>query len=108
MRQRRRASGLTAMLLVAALAAVTVSGCVVEPEGVAYVHMAPPAPEVEVIGVAPGAGYVWIAGHHAWRGEAYGWVPGRWELPPREHARWSTGSWHHNRNGWYWVEGRWR
>jgi hypothetical protein len=30
-----------------------------------------PAPRVEVIPVAPGAGYNWVPGHWAWRG---GWV----------------------------------
>lgn len=34
-----------------------------------------PAARVEVIPVAPGAGYNWVAGHWAWRGR-WVWIPG--------------------------------
>lgn len=35
-----------------------------------------PAPRVEVIPVAPGAGYNWVPGHWAWRGAGWVWIPG--------------------------------
>jgi WXXGXW repeat (2 copies) len=35
-----------------------------------------PAPRVEVIPVAPGAGYNWVPGHWAWRGTNWAWIPG--------------------------------
>lgn len=93
----------------AAFAAALLSSCVVAPPpGAAYVHTRPPAAIVEVRGVAPGPGFVWISGYHTWRGGTYVWVPGRWEARPRPRAVWVAGKWRHHRNGWYWVEGRWK
>jgi hypothetical protein len=40
------------------------------------VERAMPAPIVEVVPVAPGAGYNWVPGHWAWRGGAWFWVKG--------------------------------
>lgn len=73
-----------------------------------YVRVGPPAAVVETRLVAPGPRHVWIAGYHRWDGRAYAWVPGRWELPPRQRAVWVSGHWKHSRHGWYWEEGRWR
>ncbi len=96
-------------ILAAAFFAAFVSACVPPPPpGAVFVRVAPPRARVEVIGVAPGPGYVWIAGYHAWRGGAYVWVPGRWERPPEpRYHRWVPGHWREHRNGWYWVEGHW-
>ena len=94
---------------VAALALPIISSCVVAARpGVVYVRTRPPAIQTEVIGVSPGPGYVWIRGYHRWENNAYVWVPGRWELPPRARGKWVEGRWHHDRYGWYWVEGHWR
>jgi hypothetical protein len=95
----------------AALVALATTTCVVSarpPRGAVYVRVAPPAPLVEVEGVAPGPEFVWIRGYHRWEGERYVWVPGRWERRPRAGAVWVHGEWRHHRNGWYWVEGHWR
>lgn len=93
----------------AAAALPVLAACVATaPPGVVYVRTRPPAYQSEVLVTAPGPGYVWIRGYHRWEGNAYIWVPGRWELPPRARAKWVEGRWHHDRNGWYWVEGRWR
>jgi len=74
-----------------------------------YVPVRPPVAIREVRPVYPGAGYVWIPGYHRWDGGSYVWVSGRWDHPPRRHARWVSGRWRHNRrHGYYWVEGRWR
>lgn len=73
-----------------------------------YVRVGPPAAVVEVRPVAPGPRYVWINGYHRWDGHAYGWVPGRWELPPRARAGWVPGRWVHSSHGWYFVDGHWR
>jgi hypothetical protein len=73
-----------------------------------YVNTRPPAPIVEVRPAPPRPGLVWVGGYHRWDGNAYVWVPGRWDPRPRRHARWSSGRWIHNRHGWYYVEGRWR
>jgi hypothetical protein len=74
----------------------------------AYVRVGPPAPIVETRLVAPGPGYVWIAGYHRWNGATYAWVPGRWERPPRPRAVWVAGHWIQERRGWYFVDGHWR
>jgi hypothetical protein len=74
-----------------------------------YAPSGPPVSVREVVTVAPGTGYVWIGGYHRWEGGAYLWTPGRWELAPRAHARWSAGVWRHDHHhGWYWTEGHWR
>lgn len=72
------------------------------------VRVAPPHPLAERRVRAPGPGYVWIAGYHRWDGRAYVWVPGRWELPPRPHARWIAARWAHRHGGWVLIEGHWR
>ena len=68
----------------------------------------PPKVIVESRGRAPGKGYVWIPGYHRWDGAAYVWVKGAWQRPPHAHAKWVEGHWVEHRNGWYWVEGRWK
>ena len=72
------------------------------------VHIAPPRDVVETRGPAPGPKYVWIAGYHFWDGHAYVWVRGRWDLPPRPHARWVRHRWVHRDGGYVLVEGHWR
>jgi hypothetical protein len=73
-----------------------------------FVRVAPPHDVVETRVVAPSRGHVWVAGYHRWDGNAYVWVPGRWELPPRPHARWVKHHWEHRRGGYVLVEGHWR
>lgn len=95
------------------LAALALAGILV-PSAVSagarvYVRIGPPAAVVEARVAAPGPHHVWIAGYHRWDGNAYAWVPGRWELPPAHYSAWVAGHWsHHASNGWYWVEGHWR
>jgi hypothetical protein len=72
------------------------------------VKIAPPAAVVETRGAAPGPGYVWIGGYQRWDGNAYVWVPGRWETPPRAGARWVAHRWVHRGGGYVFVEGHWR
>jgi hypothetical protein len=89
--------------------ALVLGACVAgPPPGVVYASYAPPAAQVEVVGVSPGADYVWIPGYHAWRNNAYVWVPGRYERAPHAGARWERGAWRHHQKGWYWVDGHWR
>ena len=55
---------LAAIAACAALVAL-LTGCPEPlPPDAVIVHVAPPGPPVEVIGVAPGSDYVWIRGHH--------------------------------------------
>ena len=72
------------------------------------VRIGPPRAIVERRPVRPARDYVWIGGYHTWNGNAYVWVPGRWEAPPRPHARWVAPRWQHRRDGYVYIEGRWR
>jgi hypothetical protein len=80
------------------------------PPGAVFIaaRVGPPPPQIEVIGMRPGRGFVWIRGYYRWDGMAYMWSPGRWERRPFPHAVWVQGRWRHHASGWYWVEGRWR
>jgi len=95
-------------LLLAGLPASTAAPVAAAPQVRAYIQIGPPQPAFERRPRAPGPGYVWIAGYYHHDGRSYEWVPGRWERPPRAHARWSSGHWRHGRQGWYFIEGRWR
>jgi WXXGXW repeat (2 copies) len=98
-------------LLLGATVALLAACVPLPPPGAVFIgaRFGPPAPRVEVIGVAPGPGFVWIRGFYRWNGGAYLWVPGRWERPPYARAVWVPGRWvRHPRQGWYWVDGRWR
>ena len=98
--------------LLALTGALSLSACMatVRPgPGAVYVRTAPPPPVYEVYGPRPGPAYVWIPGHHEWRGNAYVWIGGRYELPVRGYRRYEPGRWvQSRRDGWFWVEGRWR
>ena len=72
------------------------------------VRFGPPAPIVERRPPPPGAGFVWIGGYQRWDGGRYVWVPGRWDRPPRRHARWVGHRWVHERGGYVFHEGHWR
>ncbi|HEY2797646.1 MAG TPA: hypothetical protein VGK26_07135 [Thermoanaerobaculia bacterium] len=78
------------------------------PPGVVYVKARPPVPVSEVVVASPGPDYVWVPGYHRWDGATYVWVKGTWQRPPHAHAKWAAGHWVEHRNGWYWVEGRWK
>jgi hypothetical protein len=85
-------------------------GCAANPppDNAVYVVRRPPPGRREVIGVAPGRGFIWIGGFWRWGGADFVWVPGRWERVPAGRRVWEQGHWRHSRHGWYWVEGRWR
>ena len=91
------------------------TGCVVapvQPRGVvytqpAYVNTAPPPPQVEVVGVAPAPGYVWVSGYWVWQMNRYVWLTGHWTAPPHAGARWMPHAWFHEPGGWRLHEGRW-
>ncbi len=74
---------------------------------VVYIETGPPEPVVEVVTLSPGAGYVWVPGHHRWDGRHYVWIAGRWQLAPRGRRLWVAGRWESSARGWYWVDGHW-
>jgi WXXGXW repeat (2 copies) len=73
-----------------------------------FVQVGPPRPIVEHRPPRPSPHHIWIAGYHRWDGRAYVWEPGRWEVPPREHAVWVAPRWEHRPGGYVFIEGRWR
>ena len=72
------------------------------------IRIAPPRFLVEHRTPAPSRNHVWISGYQRWDGNAYAWAPGRWEQPPRAHARWVAHRYVHQKGGWVLVEGHWR
>jgi hypothetical protein len=56
---------------------VVMSACTVQPVVVER-RPAPPAPRVEVVGVAPYTGAHWVRGHWGWRHGRWEWIPGHW------------------------------
>ncbi len=72
------------------------------------VTVKPPRLVVEHRPVRPSPRHVWIAGYHRWDGKAYMWEPGRWDVPPREHAVWVAPRWEHRHDGYVFIEGRWK
>ena len=90
----------------------TLAGCVVAPaQPVGYygdvVQVAPPPPRVEVIGVAPGPGYVWLNGYWGWSGGRHTWVGGRWDQG-RPGQYWAPHAWGREGGGWRMNGGGWR
>jgi hypothetical protein len=71
------------------------------------VRIAPPRVHVERRPPAPSRNHVWVSGYQRWDGNAYNWTPGRWEQPPRAHARWVAHRWVHRNGGYVLVEGHW-
>src|SRR5579872_4042601 len=78
-------------MLVMVFSAVAMVACGGGP--VYYANVPPPPIRAEVVGVAPGPGYVWVGGYWGWSGLAHVWVPGRWAVPPHRHARWVEPRW---------------
>lgn len=102
-------------LLLAVLACTSVlGGCVVRgtvavPVPRVYVGavtVAPPPPQVEVIGVPPQSGYVWVGGYWNWVEGRHVWVGGRW-VAGRAGYRWVPHEWVREGGGWRLHEGHW-
>ena len=75
--------------------------------GEIVVRIAPPRMVIERRSPRPSRNHVWIQGYHNWDGEHYAWGQGRWEQPPRAHARWVAHHWVHRNGGYVLVEGHW-
>jgi hypothetical protein len=67
----------------------------------------PPAERVEVVGVAPYPGAVWVRGHWRWNGYAHVWVAGHWQRPRAGYV-WEPAHWVAGPGGWRFVPGHWR
>ena len=71
------------------------------------VSEAPPAPIAESVTVSPGAGYVWIPGGWDWRGNAWVWEKGRWEVPPSPGAYWAPHRYEYRNGKHVFMRGGW-
>jgi hypothetical protein len=69
------------------------------------VRQAPPHRVSEAMVVAPGPGFVWVAGHYSWNAGQWVWVPGAWVTPPQPGAVWVEGRWDQPTQAW--TEGHW-
>ncbi len=108
-----------ALLLVATTALLS-TACLVGPRGrvaiiapipvvrMTYVEREPPPVRVERVPSPPVLEQVWVAGHWAWDGRVYVWVPGYYHARPRPAAMWVDGHWERHERGWFWIEGHWR
>ena len=89
---------------------IVLGGCAVvpaQPRFVGEVVMsAPPPAQVEVYGIAPTPGAVWISGYWNWIGGRHLWTPGHWEAPRAGHY-WVPHVWVHTGVGWHLREGYW-
>jgi len=102
------------LLLVVCAAALPLAGCTAHaeveapaaPPGEVVVTQAPPAPQVEVIPVAPSTNHVWIAGHWHWNGGAWVWRAGHYEI---RRVGWHWVPAHYSQRGasWVYVSGYW-
>lgn len=105
-----------ALMALPTLAALGLGGCVVAPVpppqygygAPAYdvVNVPPPAPQYEVVGVAPYPGAVWIGGYWGWASGRYVWNRGYWHAPHPGY-RWAPHRWVPQGGGWHAEGGRW-
>ncbi len=97
-------------VLIGLLAAISLSACVVYPARGRYaagvVAVAPPPPQVEVVGAPPTPGYLWIGGYWNWVGGRHVWVNGYWAAP-RPGFYWVPNAWVHVHGGWRMRAGYW-
>ena len=74
------------------------------------VRQPPPPLREEVIITAPSPRHIWVSGYWTWN-NAWGWVPGHWELPPQRLAQrltvWVPGQWVQSGYELVWRPGHW-
>jgi hypothetical protein len=70
------------------------------------VLVAPPPPQVEVMGSPPSADFVWISGYWSWVGNRHVWVGGHWAKPRPGH-HWVAHQWVRQGDGWRLHPGHW-
>jgi hypothetical protein len=102
------------------LLALLSTACVVGPRGrvavlapvpvvrFTYVERDPPPARYERRPDPPSHEHHWVAGHWAWDGRGYVWMPGFYQVRPRPGVAWEDGRWERHEHGWYWTEGHWR
>jgi hypothetical protein len=103
-------------IFLAAACLPVLAGCVTReviyrpgPGPVAEEAPAPPAPQTEIVTVAPGplAVWFWAPGCWEWRGR-WIWAPGHWIARPHPGAEWVGAHWGWRGHHRMWVGGGWR
>jgi hypothetical protein len=79
-----------------------------EPPGEVVVDTDPPPPQYEVVGVAPGPGFVWIGGYYHWYGGRWVWYRGHYERPPHPGAIWVGARYEVRAGRRVYIRGFWR
>ena len=101
---------LNASLACGLVLVVALAGCVVVPDQRHYadgvVMVAPPTPRVEVVGVEPTPGYIWVGGYWDWVGGRHEWIQGHWVAPKPGH-HWVAHQWVRQGDGWRPKPGHW-
>src|ERR1044071_9676482 len=67
----------------------------------------PPAPQQEIVGVAPSPEHVWVSGYWTYNHDRWAWKKGHWERRPHREAVWVAGHWDRTAGGWVWRPGHW-
>jgi hypothetical protein len=78
------------------------------PAGTVVVMQAPPTPPQEAVPARPSTSHEWIPGYWTWRNNAYAWMAGHWEVPPRSGSVWVAPRWEREGNSYRFYEGYWR
>lgn len=73
------------------------------------IRSAPPPPRREFVDerYRPSPRHVWVSGYWRHDGRVFVWMPGRWDLPPREYRTWEPHRWESRGGTYIFVEGRW-
>jgi hypothetical protein len=78
-----------------------------EPGEVVVTEDAPP-PVAEVVGIAPGPGFLWVGGYYHWNYGRWVWMRGHYERPPHPGAVWVRPRYAYRGGARIYVRGYWR
>ncbi len=70
-------------------------------------NTAPPQMRHEHRSSSPGPGYVWASGSWDWRGNDWGWVPGRWDRPGSHNVQWVKAQYAREGPAWRYEPAHW-
>ena len=104
--RRRLHRAILAVLTAGAVASILF--CFQRDASAQVVLVAPPAPRVEIVPVAPSPASFWVAGYWGYAGEGpgYAWHEGRWE-GARPGYGWRHARWRHEGGRWHFAPGHW-
>jgi outer membrane protein with glycine zipper/YXWGXW repeat-containing protein len=68
----------------------------------------PPPPGPEIMSPQPSPYAVWVPGYYAFDGQQYGWIAGRWEVPPPQYHYFVRAHWAYRGGNYVYIRGYWR